>query len=110
MGLFNRNNKRKNNKGTAEAENLVVPAHIAIIPDGNRRWAKERKLPVAAGHKEGAEVFRRMVRHAESLGVKYITFYAFSTENWKRDDSEVETLMKLLLNLIITKAVTMNTQ
>lgn len=101
MGLFNFNNKRKNNKGTAEGENLVVPAHIAIIPDGNRRWAKERRLPVAAGHKEGAEVFRRMVRHAESLGVKYITFYAFSTENWKRDDSEVETLMKLLLSFLI---------
>ena len=101
MGLFNFGNRRKNNKGTAQSENLVVPAHIAIIPDGNRRWAKERRLPVAAGHKEGAEVFRRMVRHAESLGVKYITFYAFSTENWKRDDAEVETLMKLLLNFLV---------
>ena len=101
MGLFNFGNRRKNNKGTAQSENLVVPAHIAIIPDGNRRWAKERRLPVAAGHKEGAEVFRRMVRHAESLGVKYITFYAFSTENWKRDDAEVATLMKLLLNFLV---------
>jgi len=101
MGLFNRNNKTKKNKGTAEGQNLVVPAHIAIIPDGNRRWAKERMLPVAAGHKEGAEVFRRMVRHAESLGVKYITFYAFSTENWKREATEVETLMKLLLNFLV---------
>ena len=100
MGLFNRKNNRKQNDGTAQ-EHLVVPAHIAIIPDGNRRWAKERRLPVAAGHKEGAEVFRRMVRHAESLGVKYITFYAFSTENWKRDDAEVETLMKLLLNFLV---------
>ncbi len=101
MGLFNRNNKTKNKKGTAEGQNLVVPAHIAIIPDGNRRWAKNKLLPVAAGHREGAEVFRRMVRHAESLGVKYLTFYAFSTENWKRDDSEVETLMKLLLNFLV---------
>ncbi len=100
MGLFNRNNKRKNKNGTAQ-ETLVVPAHIAIIPDGNRRWAKNKMLPVAAGHKEGAEVFRRIVRHAESLGVKYITFYAFSTENWKREDSEVETLMKLLLNFLV---------
>lgn len=102
MGFFlGRKNRTMNSKGTAQGENLVVPAHIAIIPDGNRRWAKERMLPVSAGHKEGAEVFRRMVRHAEHLGVKYITFYAFSTENWKRDDAEVETLMKLLLNFLL---------
>lgn len=102
MGFFlKKKNGTMKNQGTAQAQNLVVPAHIAIIPDGNRRWARERTLPVSAGHREGAEVFRRIVRHAQHLGVKYITFYAFSTENWKRDDSEVETLMKLLLNFLL---------
>lgn len=101
MGLFRGRKMRKNTKGTAGSQGLAVPAHIAIIPDGNRRWAKKRMLPVVAGHREGAEVFRRIVRHAEHLGIKYITFYAFSTENWKRDDAEVETLMKLLLNFLL---------
>ena len=101
MGLFSGRKTKNNQKGTAEFQTLAVPAHIAIIPDGNRRWAKKRRLPVAAGHREGAEVFRRIVRHAEHLGVKYITFYAFSTENWKRDDAEVETLMRLLLNFLV---------
>lgn len=101
MGLFSGKKTNKGIKGTAGSQDFAVPVHIAIIPDGNRRWAKKRMLPVAAGHREGAEVFRRIVRHAEHLGVKYITFYAFSTENWKRDDAEVETLMKLLLNFLL---------
>ena len=101
MGLFSGRKNNKVTKGTAGSQGFAVPVHIAIIPDGNRRWAKKRMLPVAAGHREGAEVFRRIVRHAEHLGVKYITFYAFSTENWKRDDAEVETLMKLLLNFLL---------
>lgn len=78
----------------------VVPHHIAIIPDGNRRWAKQRRLPVIAGHKAGAEAFRRVVRHAGKLGVKYVTFYAFSTENWKRDSSEVSGLMNLMRSFL----------
>ena len=90
-----------NKKNKTETETLTVPRHIAIIPDGNRRWAKKRMLPVKAGHREGAEVFRRIVRHAEHLGVKYITFYAFSTENWKRDASEVDALMGLLLRFLL---------
>ena len=104
MGLFHSRGNRINRNGengAAGSQSLAVPCHIAIIPDGNRRWAKKRMLPVSAGHREGAEVFRRIVRHAEHLGVKYITFYAFSTENWKRGDSEVETLMKLLLNFLL---------
>ena len=101
MGLFSGRRAKKVVKGAAGSQGFAVPAHIAIIPDGNRRWAKKKMLPVAAGHREGAEVFRRIVRHAEHLGVKYITFYAFSTENWKRDDAEVETLMKLLLNFLL---------
>lgn len=91
----------KNKRAAAESEPLTVPQHIAIIPDGNRRWARKRMLPVKAGHREGAEVFRRIVRHAEHLGVKYITFYAFSTENWKREPSEVDALMGLLLRFLL---------
>lgn len=98
MGFWKTGKGKNSNKDT---ETLTVPQHIAIIPDGNRRWAKKRMLPVKAGHREGAEVFRRIVRHAEHLGVKYITFYAFSTENWKRDASEVDALMGLLLRFLL---------
>ena len=99
MGLFNRGKRHIHTE--AGTTDLVVPAHIAIIPDGNRRWAKEHHLPVKAGHKEGAEVFKRVVRHAEKLGVRYITFYAFSTENWRRSESEVEALMSLMLSYLV---------
>ena len=68
---------------------------IAIIMDGNRRWAKERGLPVGLGHKEGAKTLEKIVRYANKRGIKYITVYAFSTENWKRAEEEVKTLMTL---------------
>ena len=64
-------------------ENL--PKHIAIIMDGNRRWAKKRMLPVKLGHKEGADTLKKIVRYANKIGIKYVTVYAFSTENWKRE-------------------------
>ena len=70
--------------------------HIAIIMDGNRRWAKEHKLPAAFGHKEGAKTLEKIVRYANKIGLKYITVYAFSTENWKRAEEEVKALMGLL--------------
>lgn len=76
-----------------EQENL--PQHIAIIMDGNRRWAKKRGLPVGLGHKEGAKTLEKIVRYANKRGIKYITVYAFSTENWKRAEEEVKTLMTL---------------
>ena len=76
-----------------EQENL--PQHIAIIMDGNRRWAKERGLPVGLGHKEGAKTLEKIVRYANSIGLEYITVYAFSTENWKRAEDEVKALMFL---------------
>lgn len=76
-----------------EQENL--PQHIAIIMDGNRRWAKERGLPVGLGHKEGAKTLEKIVRYANKRGIKYITVYAFSTENWKRPEDEVSYLCKL---------------
>ena len=72
------------------------PEHVAIIMDGNRRWAKNKKLPVKLGHKEGAKTLEKIVRHAQKIGVKYLTVYAFSTENWKRSESEVDSLMSLL--------------
>lgn len=73
-----------------------VPAHIAIIMDGNGRWAKSRGLPRTFGHKAGAEAVRRTVRAAGELGIRFLTLYSFSSENWKRSPLEVEDLMGLL--------------
>lgn len=73
-----------------------VPRHIAIIMDGNGRWAKKRGLPRTAGHAAGAEAFRRTANYCRTLGVEYLTVYAFSTENWKRSADEVAGIMKLL--------------
>ena len=75
---------------------LPVPRHIAIIMDGNGRWAKQRGLPRTAGHKAGAESFRRIANYCRDIGVEYLTVYAFSTENWKRSEEEVSGIMKLL--------------
>src|SRR3990167_694552 len=72
-----------------------VPKHIAIIMDGNRRWAKQKGLPPMMGHWEGAEVLTDVVRAASQLGVKTVTVYAFSTENWRRPTDEVEALMNI---------------
>ena len=72
------------------------PRHIAIIMDGNGRWAKNRGLPRTAGHAAGAEAFRRVANYCRTLGVEYLTVYAFSTENWKRSQEEVSGIMKLL--------------
>lgn len=72
-----------------------IPEHVAIIMDGNGRWAKRRGLPRIAGHHEGMKVVRRIVKLANSMGIKVMTLYAFSTENWKRPKTEVEYLMKL---------------
>lgn len=77
-------------------EEKLLPKHIAIIMDGNRRWAKEKGLDYRLGHKEGAEALRRIAKYANKLGVKYLTVYAFSTENWKRTKEEVGALMLLL--------------
>jgi len=76
--------------------NPHLPEHIAIIMDGNGRWAKERGLKRTAGHEEGAKVVREITIHCTKVGIKYLTLYAFSTENWSRPKLEVEFLMKLL--------------
>lgn len=73
-----------------------MPKHIAIIMDGNRRWAREKGLDIKQGHKEGAKTLEKIVRYANKIGLKYITVYAFSTENWKRTKEEVGALMLLL--------------
>ena len=80
----------------ALSEKPKPPRHIAIIMDGNGRWAKQRGLPRTAGHAAGAEAFRRIANYCRTLGVEYLTVYAFSTENWKRSADEVAGIMKLL--------------
>ena len=81
------------------------PRHIAIIMDGNGRWATQRGLPRTAGHKAGAETFRRIATYCKNIGVKYLTVYAFSTENWKRSETEVSAIMALLKKYLL-EAVT----
>ena len=81
--------------------NKKIPAHIAIIMDGNGRWAKERGLNRAHGHQEGVVAVRRVVEAASKAGVKFLTIYAFSTENWKRPNDEVDALMDLMVHAIV---------
>ena len=73
-----------------------IPRHIAIILDGNGRWARKRGLPRTAGHAAGSENFRKIATYCKNIGVEYLTVYAFSTENWKRPEDEVKTIMRLL--------------
>lgn len=77
-----------------------IPKHIAIIMDGNGRWAKKKNLPRTMGHKAGVETLRRIIKEGNRLGVKYMTLYAFSTENWKRPKDEVTAIMKLLVQYL----------
>ncbi len=79
---------------------LKYPRHVAIIMDGNGRWAKQKHLPRAMGHRQGGEAVRRAVQAAEVLGLECLTLYAFSSENWKRDDSEISDLMNLMRRFI----------
>lgn len=79
-----------------EIDNANLPKHIAIIMDGNRRWAKERGLTTKDGHKEGSKNLERIAKFCNNIGIKYLTVYAFSTENWKRTKEEVATLMFIL--------------
>lgn len=86
---------------------MNVPQHIAIILDGNGRWAKKRGLPRTAGHAAGAENFRKIATYCKNIGVKYLTVYAFSTENWSRPEDEVKTIMKLLDKYLVEAIETM---
>jgi undecaprenyl diphosphate synthase len=87
--------------GAAEpAAGGATARHIAVIMDGNGRWAQRRRLPVAAGHRAGAKTLRRILEHALDLGVREVTVYSFSTENWNRPPDEVDALMKLFVEMI----------
>lgn len=95
---------------TAEAgqvDSLRLPRHIAVIMDGNGRWAARRGLPRTAGHKAGAETFRRIATYCKNIGVQYLTVYAFSTENWKRSADEVGAIMTLLKKYLLEAVDTM---
>lgn len=88
-------------KGSAAQQNIEqLPVHIAIVMDGNGRWAKKRGLPRTVGHKEGANTLRKIVKACDRIGIRYLTVFAFSTENWRRPKSEVEALMSLLLEYL----------
>ena len=80
---------------------LRLPRHIAIIMDGNGRWAKRRFLPRSAGHRSGAKTFQDIARYANRIGVRYMTVYAFSTENWKRPKEEIDNLMNLMRDYLM---------
>lgn len=94
---------KKNEKLIAEVDKENLPNHVGIIMDGNGRWAKKRGLPRSAGHRVGAANLKTIVEFASEMGIKYITAYAFSTENWKRPKDEVDALMKLLLEYLKDK-------
>ena len=85
-----------------------IPKHIAIIMDGNGRWAKKRGLPRVAGHKRGVDTVKEIVEACAEIGVKFLTLYTFSTENWKRPKDEVSTLMRLLLNSLRNRVNELN--
>ena len=95
MALFGKGKKDASGMGAALAEEIILPKHVGIIMDGNGRWAKLRGLPRKAGHREGAQTFRTITRYCSQVGIRYLTVYAFSTENWKRPEDEVGALMGL---------------
>ena len=95
MGIFKRNVRRA---ALVREDFEKLPRHVAIIMDGNGRWAKQHKLNVAMGHRQGVETLREVIRHTDDLKIEALTIYAFSTENWKRSKEEVAALMQLILD------------
>jgi undecaprenyl diphosphate synthase len=85
---------------TPKDGNISIPVHLAVIMDGNGRWARKRHLPRSAGHRAGSENLKQLCKHCGKLGVRYLTVYAFSTENWSRPESEVHALMDLFVEFI----------
>lgn len=98
MAIFKITKKSEND---LSIKDIVLPQHIGIIMDGNGRWAKKRGLPRTAGHTAGAQTFRKIARYCSDIGIKYLTVYAFSTENWKRPQEEVNAIMKLFKEYMI---------
>ena len=99
--------KRKSGGSAGQVDLDRLPRHIAIILDGNGRWAQRRGLPRTAGHKAGAETFRTIATYCRDIGLEYLTVYAFSTENWKRSRDEVDTIMALLKKYLLEAIETM---
>lgn len=97
MSIFKKSRK-------AEIDLQRLPVHIAIIMDGNGRWAKKRGLPRSAGHSAGTTTFKNIARYCNEIGIRYLTVYAFSTENWKRSKEEVDGIMNLLREYLIDSA------
>ena len=95
MALFGKKEKEE------QSLPLVLPEHVGFIMDGNGRWAKKRGLPRSFGHREGAKNFKKIVRYCKDIGLKNISFYAFSTENWQRPKEEVDTIMELFRDYIV---------
>lgn len=95
MALFGKKEKEE------QSLPAVLPQHVGFIMDGNGRWAKKRGLPRSFGHREGAKNFKKIVRYCKDIGLKNISFYAFSTENWQRPDDEVNTIMELFRDYIV---------
>lgn len=94
MALFKKKSEKEQKKGP-------VPRHVAIIMDGNGRWATRRHLPRTAGHAAGAETFRKIALYCREVGIQYLTVYAFSTENWKRPQEEVDKIMGLMKEYLV---------
>ena len=92
---------KKPPRTTDEFEKL--PAHVAIIMDGNGRWARKHRLSVSRGHRQGTETLREIIRHTDDLGIRCLSLYAFSTENWKRSEEEVAALMQLILDFFASE-------
>lgn len=96
MALFGKNKNKNINQEAA-----ALPEHIAFIMDGNGRWAKKRGLPRKFGHREGAKTFKKITRYCKDIGIKNVSFYAFSTENWKRPKDEVDAIIELFREYIV---------
>ena len=108
MKFFKGSKKNEEDANEIILDETKIPQHIAIIMDGNGRWAKQRNLPRTMGHKAGVETIRRVIKEADKLGVKFITLYAFSTENWKRPKDEINGLMKLLVQYLRDEVTNLN--
>ncbi len=101
MAIFEKKKQQEDLKGTDISSIENFPQHVGFIMDGNGRWAKKRGLPRSFGHREGAKNFKKIVRYCKDIGLKNISFYAFSTENWQRPSDEVDTIMELFREYIV---------
>ena len=100
-------NSKPTSSGNIELDSSKLPAHVAIIMDGNGRWAKKRLLNRIKGHEKGSEAVRTIVETCRRIGIRYLTLYAFSTENWQRPKAEVDALMNLLTRFLLAELPTM---